>query len=75
MHDKYEDKNTQNVIFLRRRFLNAKQESNENVEEYIDRIELIKEELEAISANNISEEDAVRYCQDCHLNMIILYSV
>jgi hypothetical protein len=33
LHTKYEDKNTQNVIFLRRRFLNIKQESNESVED------------------------------------------
>jgi hypothetical protein len=59
LHAKYEDKNLQNLIFLRRRFLNSKQEANENVESYIDRVEMLKEELEAISANNVSDEDAV----------------
>ncbi len=59
LHTKYEDKNLQNVIFLRRRFLNLKQEINESIENYIDRVELLKEEIESISANNISEEDTV----------------
>jgi hypothetical protein len=34
LHEKYEDKNTQNIIFVRRRFLNMKQETNETIEDY-----------------------------------------
>ncbi len=41
LKDKYEDKNLQNVIFLRRRFLNSKQEAKESIEDYIDRVELL----------------------------------
>ena len=59
LHAKYEDKNTQNVIFLRRRFLNIKQESSESVEEYTNKFEMCKEKLDAISGNNIAEDDAV----------------
>ena len=59
LKDKYEDKNLQNVIFLRRRFLNSKQEAKESIEDYIDRVELLKEELESISNTIISDEDAI----------------
>jgi hypothetical protein len=52
LKDKYEDKNLQNVIFLRRRFLNSKQEAKESIEDYIDRVELLEEELELVCRNN-----------------------
>ena len=40
--DKYEDKHLQNGFFLRRKFLNSKQESNESVEGFIDRVEMLQ---------------------------------
>ena len=55
--DKYEDTNLQNVIFLRKRFLNSKQELNETVEDFIDRVEIIKEELETVHTVEIKDED------------------
>jgi hypothetical protein len=59
LHEKYEDKNTQNIIFVRRRFLNMKQETNETIEDYIDRFEMLKEELEVLVNTSITDEDAV----------------
>jgi hypothetical protein len=55
--DKYADKNLQSVIFLRRRFLNSKQESNESVEDFIDRVEMLREELETVHTVEVKDED------------------
>ena len=55
--DKYEDRNLQNVIFLRRRFLNSKQESNESVEDFIDKVEILREELETVHTVEVTDED------------------
>jgi hypothetical protein len=55
--DKYEDRNLQNVIFLRRRFLNSKQETNESVEDFIDKVEMLREELETVHTVEVTDED------------------
>jgi hypothetical protein len=55
--DKYEDRNLQNGFFLRRRFLNSKQESNESVEDFIDKVEILREELERIQIVEVTDED------------------
>ena len=55
--DKYEDSNLQNVIFLRRRFLNSKQETNESVEDFIDKVEMLREELETVHTVEVTDED------------------
>jgi predicted metal-binding transcription factor (methanogenesis marker protein 9) len=60
LNEKYEDKNTQNIIFVRRRFLNMKQETNETIEDYIDRFEMFKKELEVLVNTSITDEDAVK---------------
>ena len=55
--DKYEDRNLQNIIFLRRRFLNSKQETNEIVEDFIDKVEMLREELETVHTVEVTDED------------------
>ena len=55
--DKYEDRNLQNVIFLRRKFLNSKQEVSESVEDFIDRVEMLREELETVHNIEVKDED------------------
>ncbi len=54
--DKYEDRNLQNFIFLRRRFLNSKQETNESVEDFIDKVEMLREELETVHTVEVKDE-------------------
>jgi hypothetical protein len=55
--DKYKDRNLQNVIFLRRRFLNSKQETNESVEDFMDKVEMLREELETVHTVEVTDED------------------
>jgi hypothetical protein len=55
LNEKYEDKNTQNIFFVRRRFLNMKQETNETIEDYIDRFEMFKKELEVLVNTSITD--------------------
>ncbi len=48
------------LFFVRRRFLNMKQETNETIEDYIDRFEMFKKELEVLVNTSITDEDAVK---------------
>ncbi len=60
LHEKYEDKNTQDIIFVRRRFLNMKQETNETIEHYIDIFEMLEEDLEVLVNTSLTDKNAVR---------------
>ena len=45
--NKYEVKDAQGINFTRRKFLNCKQEGNETVENHIERVFMLRDELEA----------------------------
>ncbi len=42
---KFEEKSVQNVIYARKRFLNAKQQTNETCEDFIERIRVIRSSI------------------------------
>ena len=56
--EKYEERNAQGINFLRRKFLNIKKEKSESVESFINKLIIIKEELEA-AESAVSDEDTV----------------
>ena len=53
---KYEKKSVQSLIFLRTKLMNAKQKSNENVEEFVNRIRNIRKEIEE-SGNTVHDDE------------------
>jgi hypothetical protein len=60
---KYEDKHAQNKAILRRRFLNAKQDQNESLQDFVDRIKNLREELEATSYKVTDQDTAITLLQ------------
>ena len=54
---KYEVKNVQNIISLRRKFINSKQGQNETIEEYIDRIKNVRNEIEKTENEKLKDQD------------------
>ena len=55
--EKYEKKNLHMMSYERKKFLNAKQEKNESIEEFGDRLLKMKDEL-AMGGYNVEDEDA-----------------
>ena len=45
---KYQDTHAQNVVFLKRNFLNSKQQINESLSDFIDRTLNLRDEIEAL---------------------------
>ena len=58
MCKKYEVKDAQGINFTRRKFLYCKQEGNETVECYIERVFRLRDELEA-AAHQVIDIDAI----------------
>ncbi|CAF1047938.1 unnamed protein product [Brachionus calyciflorus] len=46
--NRYENKNIQNIMCLRKRILNSKQDDDESVEEFVDKVQNLREEIEAL---------------------------
>ena len=54
---KYEIKNVQNIISLRRKLMNSKQGDNETVEEFIDKVKNIRNEIEKAENAQMRDQD------------------
>ena len=58
LRKRYEEKDAHGVNFASRKFFNSKQEKQESVEDFLDRVEVLREELEAAECD-ISDEDMI----------------
>ena len=64
--NKYQDSNVQNIIFLRKQFLNLKQNNNETLDEFIDRIRTSRQHLESCGHAVSDQDTALTILQGLH---------
>ncbi|CAF0879208.1 unnamed protein product [Brachionus calyciflorus] len=60
---RYENKNIQNIMCLRKRILNSKQEENESVEDFIDRVQNLREEIEGLGLKMTDQDISMTIMQ------------
>ncbi|CAF1077662.1 unnamed protein product, partial [Brachionus calyciflorus] len=61
--NRYENKNFLNIMCLRKKILNSKQEDNESVESFIDRVQNLSEEIEALGLKMTDQDIAMTIMQ------------
>ena len=60
---RYENKNILNIMCLRKRILNSKQEEKESVEDFIDRVQNLREEIEGLGLKMTDQDIAMTIMQ------------